>query len=68
MRDPSSPLIQSAYHDVPWEEPRLVEACMRHALQQKPARTQPGRAKEAFLPQSHDRPLIKTELKESRHE
>jgi carbamoylphosphate synthase large subunit len=31
-RDPASPLIGSAYHDVPWEEPSLVEACIRYAL------------------------------------
>jgi hypothetical protein len=27
-RDPASPLIRSAYHDVPWESPTLVRACM----------------------------------------
>jgi len=26
MRDPQSPFLRSAYHDVPWEEPRLVHA------------------------------------------
>ena len=26
-RDPSSPLIRSSYHDVPWESPALVRAC-----------------------------------------
>ena len=28
QRDPASPFIQSAYHDVPWEEPRLVRSYM----------------------------------------
>jgi hypothetical protein len=27
-RDPASPLIRSAYHDVPWESPTLVRACI----------------------------------------
>jgi hypothetical protein len=27
-RDPSSPMLQDAYHDVPWSEPALVLACM----------------------------------------
>jgi hypothetical protein len=27
-RDPTSPLIRSAYHDVPWESPTLVRACI----------------------------------------
>lgn len=27
LRDPNSPYLQSAYHDVPWEEPDLVAAC-----------------------------------------
>jgi biotin carboxylase len=27
-RDPESPLLQSAYHDVPWEEAELVRACI----------------------------------------
>lgn len=28
-RDPASPFIRSAYHDVPWESPELVRACIR---------------------------------------
>lgn len=27
-RDPASPYLQAAYHDVPWSEPDLVLACM----------------------------------------
>jgi carbamoyl-phosphate synthase L subunit-like protein len=30
-RDSKSEFLQSAYHDVPWEEPRLVQACVREA-------------------------------------
>jgi carbamoylphosphate synthase large subunit len=26
LRDPSSPLLQSAYHDVPWDQPELIRA------------------------------------------
>ena len=28
-RDPSSPMLTTAYHDVPWSEPTLVMSCMR---------------------------------------
>jgi acetyl/propionyl-CoA carboxylase alpha subunit len=33
-RDPASPFLQSAYHDVPWEEPELVWACVERARKQ----------------------------------
>jgi hypothetical protein len=26
-RDPESPFLSSAYHDVPWDEPAVVSAC-----------------------------------------
>jgi hypothetical protein len=29
MRDPASPFLSSGYHDVPWEEPELLRACVR---------------------------------------
>ena len=29
MRDSASPFLQSAYHDVPWEKPELIRACVR---------------------------------------
>ena len=29
MRDPASPFLISGYHDVPWEEPELLRACVR---------------------------------------
>jgi hypothetical protein len=31
IRNPESPFLQSAYHDVPWSEPALVRACVRTA-------------------------------------
>jgi hypothetical protein len=68
MRDPASPLIQSAYHDVPWEEPRLVEACMKHALRQGNFWPQQQKAATAAYQLASNLPLIKPELKESRHE
>jgi hypothetical protein len=32
-RDPKSEFLQSAYHDVPWEEPELIRSCVRKAKQ-----------------------------------
>lgn len=29
IRDPDSAFLQSGYHDVPWEEPELLSACLR---------------------------------------
>ena len=34
MRDPDSEYLGSAYHDVPWESPALVSACLRTAQAQ----------------------------------
>lgn len=34
-RDSASEFLQSAYHDVPWEEPRLVQACVQEARKAK---------------------------------
>ena len=28
-RDPQSPMLNSAYHDIPWEEPDLIRYCLR---------------------------------------
>jgi hypothetical protein len=63
-RDSASPLIQSAYHDVPWEEPRLIEACIRHALKQAKRPMQPAVA----YNRAASVPLIQAELNESQHE
>ncbi|MGA9980383.1 MAG: ATP-grasp domain-containing protein [Candidatus Sulfotelmatobacter sp.] len=30
IRDPESPFLRSAYHDVPWEEPELVHDCVNN--------------------------------------
>lgn len=40
MRDPASAFLQSGYHDVPWEEPELLRACVQHARKQNLSRTQ----------------------------
>jgi hypothetical protein len=34
IRDPESPFLQSAYHDVPWEEPELVHDCVNNRQKQ----------------------------------
>ena len=31
LRDPNSKYLVSAYHDVPWEEPDFILACVRQA-------------------------------------
>jgi hypothetical protein len=28
LRNPASPFIQSSYHDIPWEEPEFIRACV----------------------------------------
>lgn len=33
-RDPASPFLQTAYHDVPWDEPELLRACVNRSRQQ----------------------------------
>ncbi len=35
LRDPASPFLRSAYHDVPWEESEFVRACIRGPHQRK---------------------------------
>lgn len=40
MRDPASPFLRSGYHDVPWEEPELLRACVRHARKQSVLKAQ----------------------------
>jgi hypothetical protein len=34
MRDPESAFLQSAYHDVPWEEPEVLRACLQKIRKQ----------------------------------
>lgn len=31
LRDPTSPWLKTAYHDVPWDDPEVVRACVRTA-------------------------------------
>ena len=33
-RDPQSEFLRTAYHDVPWEAPELVHACIRRSRKQ----------------------------------
>ena len=42
MRDPASPFLRSSYHDVPWEEPELIRACVRHARKQSVLKAKPN--------------------------
>jgi carbamoylphosphate synthase large subunit len=35
-RDPASQFLRSGYHDVPWEEPELVRACVRSRRERSP--------------------------------
>jgi hypothetical protein len=39
MRDPSSSFLVSGYHDVPWEEPELLRACLLRRTKQSRQRT-----------------------------
>ncbi|MGA2848355.1 MAG: hypothetical protein ABSE46_05115 [Terracidiphilus sp.] len=32
QNDPASPFLRSGYHDVPWEEPKLVQACVESRM------------------------------------
>jgi hypothetical protein len=34
IRDPESPFLRSAYHDIPWEEPDLVRDCVSNRRKQ----------------------------------
>jgi hypothetical protein len=49
MRDPESPFLRSAYHDVPWEEPELLQACLRLRRKPRVGRSQPEPVR-AFSP------------------
>jgi hypothetical protein len=39
-RDPASAFLCSAYHDVPWDEPELIRACVRRGRKLNTSRTQ----------------------------
>ena len=51
-RDPASPFLLSAYHDVPWEEPALIRACVSKAGTQHIQNLRDSR-----LPSATDRPV-----------
>lgn len=36
MRDPASPYLKSAFHDIPWEDPGVLRAWLAAATQNKP--------------------------------
>lgn len=35
LRDPTSQFLKSGYHDVPWEEPDLIRACLQEDIRYK---------------------------------
>ena len=35
IRDPASPFLRSAYHDVPWDRPELIRACISARRKQR---------------------------------
>ncbi|MGD0304911.1 MAG: hypothetical protein ABSC71_08795, partial [Candidatus Acidiferrales bacterium] len=35
IRDSASPYLRSAFHDVPWEEPELIRACIKARKKQQ---------------------------------
>jgi len=43
IRDPESPFLRSAYHDVPWEEPELVRDCVNNRRKQSAWYSRAGR-------------------------
>jgi hypothetical protein len=69
MRDPESAFIRSEYHDVPWEEPELVQACIEYARKYHGSASR--RNERQFLSQALPKnipALIKPELNKSRHD
>jgi hypothetical protein len=47
IRDPESPYLQSAYHDVPWQEPALIADCVSNRARQSDwySRSKPQQAR-----------------------
>lgn len=75
IRDPASEFVRSGYHDVPWGEPELLAACIRHAQKERRRKTlgtlqQPSPVIGATRPRPAQEPVaaIHTELSECRHE
>jgi hypothetical protein len=46
LRDPASTYLQSAYHDVPWDKPDLIRACVRTRRKQGAWYSQQSRLQE----------------------
>jgi biotin carboxylase len=46
IRDPASTFLQSAYHDVPWERPELIRACVNTRRKQRAWYSQQSRLQE----------------------
>jgi hypothetical protein len=42
MRDPASPWLTRAYHDVPWDDPEVMRACVQAGSAEARARLQPS--------------------------
>jgi hypothetical protein len=57
IRDPESPLLRSAYHDVPWEEPELVHDCVNN--RQKQSGWYARARKQASAIPSHDQVSVR---------
>jgi hypothetical protein len=58
LRDPASPFLNSAHHDVPWKEPRLVQLSVRKLGKKHVPRndqgqlgTVPSRSSQSYFPQ-----------------
>ncbi len=56
-RDPESPFLQSAYHDIPWEEPELVRDCVSNRRKQSAWYSRSGR-KQTSLADRSSNPMI----------
>jgi Carbamoyl-phosphate synthase L chain, ATP binding domain len=47
-RDPASPILEIAYHDVPWDEPELIQACVRGRQKGVPRNFEPTKSIHTF--------------------
>jgi hypothetical protein len=52
IRDPASAFLQSAYHDVPWDRPELIRACVRSRRKRRAWYSQQSRLQEFSLSRS----------------
>lgn len=58
MRDPQSPWLRSAYHDVPWETPELLRACLRRTKRNSWSSRAPRPAQNAVTVSSKPSPIV----------